>query len=240
MSEQYSQNLKDWYDTASGRKLKQQIRQSVRELTVSLPGTQHAQICVGEWASLKKHALCLRYDDVFGSEVNPEVLPNTMETLMLVHALDVDENPQKVLHIADKLVSSSGYLVIVGFNPISYFGLLRLFLMWRKKAPWAQGFHRSAKVTDWLKVLNYRVDVKHSVMLLPTQKLELAQSDDSSIKYIIKGLVSWLLPQWGAVYILVAKQPRYPMTGFFQRKRKQKEALIPVTDPTPNRVNSQS
>lgn len=222
----YSLQLSDWYDTPSGRKFKKQIQANVRELTRALPGTQHAQVVVGEWPSLKKHSLCLHYDDVFATQVNPDVLPNSMEVLTLVNCLDVESDPQRVLHIADKLVSKSGYLVIVGFNPTSYMGFLRLGLRFRQRAPWKKGWRSAPRVTDWLKVLNYQVEVHSSTMALTE-----LQRNDASLG-VVKRVMHWLLPKWGGAYILVAKRPWYPMTGLFSRKPKKKKSMVPLAEPS--------
>jgi hypothetical protein len=41
-------------------------------------------------------------------------------------------------------------------------------------------------------------------------------------------LLSWLLPHWGAVNIIVAKRPMYPMTVIRNKKRIGKVVTSPV------------
>lgn len=229
MNQQYCQKLQQWYDTPLGRKLKKQIIAKVQSLTTSLPGTTHAQVSADTWQPLKKHAMCLCYEDLFGQGVNTDVLPNSIETLILIHTLDIDNNAQRVLHIADKLNAASGYLIIVGFNPISLFGILRLAFRWRKKAPWARGFKPASRVVDWLKVLNYQVEIHTGAMPIPSKNIA-----DNSLP---NKLFNWLIPKWSTVYILLAKQPLYPMTKAFANNKKTQKQMLPAVEANLNQSN---
>lgn len=215
-----SYELARWYSTPAGQRLRRAINASLPQVLSSIPGQQNAQIGVGDWPGMYKHGLKLAYHDVFGAEVNPGVLPNSMDCLLLIHALDASSDPQRILHIADKLVAKSGHLVIVGFNPLSFWGLWRIPLLPLRRMPWRGGFYSLWRIRDWLKVLNYEVRLQTSLVQLPPMPVGLELS-------WLDRLLHWLAPNWGAVSIIVAKRPWFPMTGV--KKGVEKNSLeVPV------------
>lgn len=220
-----SYELARWYEGQAGQRMRQHINAQLPKIVASMPGLQHAQIGVGDWPSMYKKCMHLSYHDAFGAEVNPGVLPNSMDSLLLIHALDVNSDPQRILHIADKLVAKSGHLIIVGFNPFSLWGLIRLPMLPMRRSPWRGGFYSLWRIRDWLKVLNYEVRLQTSLVQLPPlpRGVELNWLDR---------LLHWLMPNWGAVNIIVAKRPWFPVTGV--KSHKIKERLEGVAMPEPS------
>jgi len=223
-----SYELARWYEGPAGQRMRQHINAQLPKIVASMSGQQHAQIGVGNWPGMYKKCMQLSYHDVFGAEVNPGVLPNSMDSLLLIHALDVNSDPQRILHIADKLVAKSGHLIIVGFNPFSLWGLMRLPMLPMRRSPWRSGFYSLWRIRDWLKVLNYEVRLQTSLVQLPPLPagIELNWMDK---------ILHWLMPNWGAVNIIVAKRPWFPMTGV--KSNKIKERLEGVVMPEPSTRN---
>lgn len=202
-----------WFATPSGQRLQAQVNQVLPDILRSLPGTDHLQVDTGQWPGLYQHAGRARYAELFQSDTPMPVHPGSLDSVLLLHCLDVTREPHRVLHMADQWLARSGYLVLVGFNPWSFWGILRLFMRWWRRSPWDSGFYSLFRIRDWLKVLNYEVQLQTSVgHIPPLQRWGHAPWIDRSERFM-----TWLLPQFGAVNIIVAKRPLYPVTSVRQR-----------------------
>lgn len=206
--------LSYWYASAQGQALQQHIVQAMPKALERVTGTEHIQVCEGDWSPLQSGARVLSYTDVFETPedgVGMSFPQNSLDSVVLVNTVDVAEQAQQVLHIADKLVTKSGMIVLVSFNPYSFLGLRRLFLRCLPKrfavhSPWQSGFHNKYKLKDWLHVLNY--DVKEFSLT------ENATNGVSKLKKIKLWARKYgILPNLEPVSILVAKKPWFPMTG---------------------------
>lgn len=62
-------------------------------------------------------------------------LQNSIDVFVAPHTLEFAHRPQKVLDEIYQALIPEGWAIFVGFNPISFWGLARLFAN-RKKAPW--------------------------------------------------------------------------------------------------------
>ncbi len=85
----------------------------------------------------------------------PHELPvtdNSQDVVILHHALDYAEHPHQVLREANRVLRQGGHLLIVSFNPYSFWSLCR----WRRRktgAPWsAKGFSHG-RLHDWVNLL---------------------------------------------------------------------------------------
>ncbi|MGM0562714.1 MAG: hypothetical protein ACQES2_00105 [Pseudomonadota bacterium] len=200
--------LARWFASPSGQRLQAEVNQLLPDILTSLPGTDHLQVDTGQWPGLYQNARQARYDELFHADASADIHPSSLDSVLLLHCLDVTREPHRVLHIADQWLARSGYLVLVGFNPWSFWGLLRLFMRWWRRSPWESGFYSLFRIRDWLKVLNYEVQFQTSVGHIPP----LQCWGHSPLIGRIEHFMTWLLPQFGAVNIIVAKRPLYPMT----------------------------
>ncbi len=85
----------------------------------------------------------------------PEELPfhdDWMDSVVLHHTLDLADDPRQVLREAVRVVRSGGQVIVVGFNPLGFWGLRRLLTM-RRNAPWNSRFLLARRVQDWARVL---------------------------------------------------------------------------------------
>ena len=74
-----------------------------------------------------------------------------IDVIILHHTLDLSENPHRDIHEVARTLLPSGKLIIVGFNPIGFWGVRRMFSK-RSKAPWSARFISQRRLEDWLKV----------------------------------------------------------------------------------------
>ncbi len=70
---------------------------------------------------------------------------DNIDVVLLHHLLDYVDSPQDVLREAARVVLPMGHLVIVGFHPVSSWGLWRQVARFRGRAPWTGRFIRAGR-----------------------------------------------------------------------------------------------
>lgn len=90
----------------------------------------------------------------------PEALPvmdKSVDAVLLPHTLEFAESPQTVLREADRILTDRGRMVVLGFNPWSFWGL-RERLGWRYPAfPPGARYQSPSRLCDWLELLGYEI-----------------------------------------------------------------------------------
>ncbi len=86
------------------------------------------------------------------------VQANAIDVVMLPHTLEFAPNPHGVLREAERILIGEGHLLILGFNPWSFFGLYRRALNWRGDAPWSGHFLSLSRLKDWLGLLGFDIE----------------------------------------------------------------------------------
>ncbi|MEJ2508347.1 MAG: methyltransferase domain-containing protein [Gammaproteobacteria bacterium] len=89
-----------------------------------------------------------------------EALPmacDSLDVLVLPHALEFSSAPHQVLREADRTLIPEGHLVLLGFNPWSLWMLWRFAARWRGRVPWCGRFLSLARVKDWLALLGFDI-----------------------------------------------------------------------------------
>ncbi len=105
-------------------------------------------------------------DVVAGSESLP-FAADSMDAVVLVHQLEFADAPHDVLREVARIVAPEGWLINLGFNPYSFWGVRRLVAQGRDASPWLGRYYSRARVEDWLRVLGLRIDHRDGLMLRP-------------------------------------------------------------------------
>ena len=82
---------------------------------------------------------------------------NSVDLIVLQHTLDFSIDPRQVLREAVEVLSSEGWIIICGFNPLGLWGLSRILFQLSGKIPWSARFLRPSRVQDWLTLLGAKV-----------------------------------------------------------------------------------
>jgi SAM-dependent methyltransferase len=97
-------------------------------------------------------------------------LPFANESINLIilhHTLDITSQPHQTLREACRVLRSGGHIIIVGFNPLSSWGIRKLFNR-KKKSPWSTRFLAPQRLEDWLNLLNFQMEhVSHNFFMPP-------------------------------------------------------------------------
>jgi SAM-dependent methyltransferase len=224
-----------WFDTPLGRSLQAFEINRLREVLPSLYGTVAVQI--GRMGKLESMDACVTATrillDVDGPDdsSNSQAFTNGTSTadgyggcigvatelpfdaasvnlVLLPHTLDFSEDPRQILREVNRVLAPEGHAVILGFNPISFWGLRRVFTRGPRPAPWCANFLRLARVKDWLALLDF--ELTHGSMFYYRPPLQHAAAMDR-LRFLDKMGDRWW-PMMAATYLLVAKKRVVGMT----------------------------
>lgn len=221
-----------WLESPLGQALVAEERELLAQVLPSLAGTRAVQLGVGRPVPLLEASrmplrwtLGLREGELRAS---PEALPlakRSMDLVLLHHSLDFADRPHQVLREAVHSLDHGGHLVVVGFHPVSLWGLARLFRLGRGQVPWAGRFLRPHRVSDWLHVLACRAEgLESGFHNLPLQ----GERARRRLGWLERaGQRAW--SQHGAFYVLVARRQAVNM-------RPLREHAEAAQEPIPNVV----
>ncbi|MDP2608755.1 class I SAM-dependent methyltransferase [Oceanobacter sp. 1_MG-2023] len=82
----------------------------------------------------------------------------SVDVVVLQHGLDLSARPHQMMREAARVLVPSGYVVVVGFSPMSVFGLLRRGFTLSSRLPWVVNCVSAPRLSDWLTLLDFRVE----------------------------------------------------------------------------------
>lgn len=133
---------------------------------------------------------------------NFPIAADSIDVVLLPHVLEFEVNPHQVLRESERVLIGEGHVVILGFNPLSLWGLWRLFLAWRERPPWKGHYIGLTRIKDWLKLLDFEVvRLERFYFRPPFRSLKLLQKLE-----FMEQLGRFCWPWLGGVYLLVAKK----------------------------------
>lgn len=161
-------------------------------------------------------------------------LPDSVDIVLLPHTLDFTTDPYKLLREIDIILRPDGYVVIIGFNPCSLWGLRRFF-SFRQKAPWSGRFRWPSRVRDWLQLLNFEVlQNKYALYRPPIMQEQVLACT---------GFLEWLgrygFSIFGGIYMILARKKTFYVKPLRSGWEKLAKVLSShgVMEPATRRVN---
>ena len=161
--------LAQWFAGETGRHLAESERLTLAQTLPNLfgyhllqLGVHHPQdLCVGSRISHKiKVALSAAEDRGATMRCCEDALPvasGSIDVLLLPHVLEFADDPRRVLREAERVLIGEGHIVVAGFSPWSWFGLLAALKRWQRRAPWNARMLTLARVKDWLQLLGFDI-----------------------------------------------------------------------------------
>ncbi|WP_051219220.1 methyltransferase domain-containing protein [Oceanobacter kriegii] len=230
-SEAYNQ----WLTSASCKRLLAMEAGWLREVLVDLRGQhllysgidstprflkrnrmRHAFVMGMPWAK-DNHCDARMSDDLW------PLADESVEAVILQHSLDMSVRPHQMVREASRVLQSSGYLVIVGWNPYSIFGASKAAMTLSAKLPWIANCVSSNRLEDWLTLLDFRVErVSHIAHLWPLRMI--TESASRRFDRVAAGH-NWLPSN---AYILVARKTVAGTTRLKQRRWSLRPDFVPT------------
>lgn len=168
-----------WLDSKAGQALLEAERQQARLVLERVFGDQIVQ--VGNWGPpgiLLEYArtqatmvIAEETADAVDACALPERLAistDSVDAVLLPHTLELSADPHSVLREVQRVLRPEGKLIVLGFNPLSWWGMRHLVSF----SGYPQGVLRHIsrrRLSDWLRLLNLRVDLAGACYVTPAR-----------------------------------------------------------------------
>jgi SAM-dependent methyltransferase len=230
---QAAASLADWFATPQGAYVLDWERRCLDDLVADVFGYFAVQVGLPDIDFLRENRIPWRtiaaLDGKPGVVADAHELPFASESLDLVllpHLLEATTEPHQILREVERVLRPEGELIVSGFNPISLWGLRRMFGL-THNPPWDAEFVSVLRMKDWLKLLNF--EMRGGVFGCYRPPFE-------SEKWLGRlGILEAAGRRWwpiaGAVYIIQAKKRVAGLrviTPSRQRARRQARLLAPT------------
>lgn len=234
------QAMTEWFDTPLGRFLLQRERSLLKDLLQRRFGYHMLQLGCSEVLLHDLSPIGHRFSfspvaqgsTVHTARARAEALPLANESIDLVllhHALDYSPGQHQLLREVARVLIAGGSVVIVGFNPLSTWGLRNL-LQWpgRRRTPWKASLLGTRRVTDWLKLLDFQVEqVRYGGYVLPVNR-------EGCLRWSgrLAPLASKLNWPTGGFYVIHARKQVVPLTPVqrFRRRLPATGIALPLAE----------
>ena len=230
----------DWLATPLGRQLLAGEGELLRGLLDDVFGLEMLQLgCWGVSRELLSTSRTRRQTviaECSGSEVDVvaelDALPvqtATVDAVLLPHTLEFTADPHAIVREADRVLTGEGQLIVLGFRPLSLWGL--------RAAASRQGFPPGLKqilsvgrVRDWLSLLGYEVVLQRTYLYSRPWAVDV----DSPRRVLRRGLFN---PLPAAAWMLRARKHVYRMTPLRHRFFRERRRVFGTALPEPTRRN---
>lgn len=81
----------------------------------------------------------------------------SMDLVIIPHMLEFDAHRFRTMREVHRVLKPGGELVILNFNPLSLYVRLQFFWDIKQRDSWRAHFMSRARVSDWLKLLNFEL-----------------------------------------------------------------------------------
>jgi SAM-dependent methyltransferase len=169
-----SVDLRRWLETDFGRYLLRCERHILRQRLPKLPGYRLLRLGLSEDAETLDCFDHIHRFSMHPSEFNAghgaissytdlPLMSETVDAILLHHALEFSTSPRAVLAEASRVVVPGGDLVLCIFNPYGPMGLLKFPMqLFSKRAQYRFHNLRMSRLIDWLSLLNFHVvEIEH-------------------------------------------------------------------------------
>ena len=226
--------LDRWLASTPGRHVLAWEQRQVDDLITDIFGYHALQIGLPQADFLRANRIPLRQKTGGTGDVDflchfpaLPIASNSTDLIVLPHVLEFSDEPHQILREVERILIPEGQLIIIGFNPLSLWGLKRRFD--RSGAfPWNGSYLSLNRLKDWLKLLGFEVDRGSlGCCMPPLERLRWLQGwqtiDNSRERW-------WNFS--GGVYVLRAIKRMHGMrliTPDWKKKTVRAKALRPIT-----------
>jgi SAM-dependent methyltransferase len=224
-----------WLGTELGRQLVAAEAQLLDGILDDVFGLELLQL--GTWGSSRQllSATRTRRQSIVAEAADPAVdivarlnaLPiqtASVDAVLLPHTLDFDADPHSIVREADRVLTGEGQLIVLGFQPLSLWGLRAT----AARTGYPEGLKqmlRARRVRDWLGLLGYEVVLQR--MYLYSRPW--GAQERATRRILRRGLLNPLPP---GAWLIKARKHVYRMTPLrhrFARDRRPVLGAIPTS-----------
>ena len=248
-STHYSESVRQWLTSPLGDALVQQEGRIVEEALDGIFGEQCLQLGLwGESNTFLKHARTQRTalvdagaalaatvaptagPSIIGQLHNLPIQDDSIDCVVLPHVLDYSDRSHAVLREVDRVLTSHGHLVILGFKTGGLWGVRRL-IPGAGLPPDADHLVPERQLRDWLQLLDMRIHgITRYFFRWPLPAIRRA----SSSKWEQRGQRWW--PELAACYMLTAQKRVSTLTPVKPVWRRKPKVVAGLAEST-NRVS---
>lgn len=235
--------LRQWYEEPLGRTLHENEQARVDLALADLFGYHivqlgrlHEETLLDRSKISHKIVLELEEDgpagcktDLISTGESLALASDSIDVIFMLHVLEYAANPHKLLREVERVLRGDGHVVIVGFNPWSFWGIWRFFLVWREVPPWCGHFYGLARLKDWLTLLDLELVRIERFFFRPPLKNVRLMNKINFLEKLGKYWWNW----FGGVYIITAKKRVIPLTPIkMQWRDKQRVINSGIAEPS--------
>jgi SAM-dependent methyltransferase len=151
----------------------------------------------------------------------------SVDAVLLPHTLELSADPHAVLREADRVLMAEGQLIVLGFRPLSLWGLRAA----ASPAGFPPGLRRTlsaSRVRDWLGLLSYEIVSQRAYLYrMPRDP---RGSIDASIPAMLHR--RWFYPWPSAAYVIKARKRVYTLTPIRPRLRERRPVFDGLAEPS--------
>lgn len=92
---------------------------------------------------------------------------DSLDAVVLPHSLDFSPDPHRVLREVERVLIAEGRVFLFGFNPLSAWGVRRVWPRRRGVVPWCGSRLTLFRVCDWLRLVGFHVEVRRMLVFRP-------------------------------------------------------------------------
>lgn len=232
--------LMDWFSSPLGKDLLNKEAKAFEAVVMNLSSPTAVQLgpVIGDYLASANAAHRIRLVDHYCQGVDAcvlsEALPlnaDSVNLMVLPHTLDYCIDARHVLREVHRVLMAEGKLVLLGFNPLSSWGVRRIA---SSSLPWSARFIRLGRVKEWLRVLGFEISGGSMLYYSPPTQNTTIHRACEWMEYA--GDRWW--PMLAAVYCLVATKREIGLTPI-RPEWKLKTNLIPgFTEPVTRSINT--
>lgn len=154
----------EWFETPLGNYLLQRERAYFDQVVADIFGFNAAQAGLNQFDLLRANRMPFRFRvggegdvDLCADMTRLPLASQSIDLLLLPHVLEFSANPHQILREVERVLMPEGQVLVSGFNPISLWGLRRLWPYSRRDYPWRGNFISLPRIKDWLALLGFEV-----------------------------------------------------------------------------------
>lgn len=136
---------------------------------------------------------------------------DSINIILMPHTLETDKNAKLILAEAWRVLAPNGHLILLGINPISLWGLYRLFAL-TKKPPWNGNFYTLQTLCQWIHHLGGEIQHTESFLFRPPLSSKPGLWLFNKLAWLER-ISPWLIPYMGGMYLIIAQKRVQRLNG---------------------------